>query len=80
MANDFIDLNALTIENKKPKQDRIRQFIADIKNPYMVKVGDTLVRVEFAGGKNFSEALTTALLFHNISCWISDSGMIKYIL
>ena len=57
---DFADLKALTIDKTKPIEERLKQFIADVKNPYMVRVGDTLVRIEFTGGRNFSDALTAA--------------------
>ena len=42
---DFADLKALTIDKTKPIEERLKQFIADVKNPYMVRVGDTLVRI-----------------------------------
>ena len=57
---DFADLKVLTVDKTKPKQERLKQFITDVKNPYMVRVGDTLVRIEFTGGRNFSDALTAA--------------------
>ncbi len=60
--NDFADLKVLTVDKTKSKQERLKQFITDVKNPYMVRVGDTLVRIEFTGGRNFSDALTAAFL------------------
>ena len=59
---DFADLKVLTVDKTKPKQERLKQFITDVKNPYMVRVGNTLVRIEFTGGRNFSDALTAAFL------------------
>ena len=59
---DFTDLKTLTIDKTKPRNERLRQYIEDVKNPYMVRVGDTLVKIEFTGGRSFSDALTTALL------------------
>ena len=57
---DYVDLKVLTIDKTKPIEERLKQFIMDVKNPYMVRVGDTLVRIEFTGGRNFSDALTAA--------------------
>ena len=57
---DYKDLKILTIDKTKPIEERLKQFIMDVKNPYMVRVGDTLVRIEFTGGRKFSEALTAA--------------------
>ena len=59
---DFADLKALTVDKTKSQPERLKQFITDVKNPYMVRVGDTLVRIEFTGGRNFSDALTAAFL------------------
>ena len=59
---DFTDLKTLTIDKTKPRNELLRQYIEDVKNPYMVRVGNTLVRIEFTGGRSFSDALTTALL------------------
>ena len=59
---DCKDLKVLTVDKTKPKKERLKQFITDVKNPYMVRVGDTLVRIEFTGGRNFSDALTAAFL------------------
>ena len=59
---DFTDLKTLTIDKTKPQKERLRQYIKDVKNPYIVRVGDTLVKIEFTGGRSFSDALTAALL------------------
>ena len=59
---DFADLKVLTVDKTKPKQERLKQFITDVKNPYMVRVGDTPVRIEFTGGRSLSDALTTAFV------------------
>ena len=60
--SDFTDLKTLTIDKTKPRNERLRQYIEDVKNPYIVRVGDTLVKIEFTGGRSFSDALTAALL------------------
>ena len=60
-AEEFADLKILDIDKTKSQPERLKQFLSDVKNPYMVRVGDTLVRIEFVGGRNFSEALTVAL-------------------
>ena len=57
---DFADLKVLTVDKTKPTEERLKQFILDVKNPYMIRVGDTLVRIEFTGERNFSDALTAA--------------------
>lgn len=55
---DYKDLKVITIDKTKPIEERLRQFITDVKNPYMVRVGDTQVKIEFTGGRPFLDALT----------------------
>jgi len=59
---NFTDLKDLAVDKTKAKQERLKKFIEDVKNPYMVRVGDTLVKIEFVGGRNFSDALTAAFV------------------
>ena len=59
--NDFRDLKELTIDVTKPLDKRLKQYIMDVKNPHMVRVGDILVQIEFAGKKSFSDALSAAI-------------------
>lgn len=54
---DFTNLKVLTVDKTKPIDERLKQYIADVKNPYMIRVGDTPVCIEFTGGRNFSDAL-----------------------
>ena len=44
-TKDFVDLKVLTVDKTKPIEERLKQFITDVKNPYMVRVGDTLLRI-----------------------------------
>ena len=59
--NDFRDLKELTVDVTKPLDKRIKQYIMDVKNPRMVRVGDILVQIEFAGNRSFSDALSAAI-------------------
>ena len=59
--NDFRDLKELTIDVTKPLDKRLKQYIMDVKNPHMVRVGDILVQIEFAGNRSFSDALSAAI-------------------
>ena len=58
---DFTDIKDLKVDKSKPKAQRIKEFISDVKNPYTVRVGDIMVRIEFAGVKSLSDALSVAL-------------------
>ena len=59
--NDFRDLKDLTVDVTKPLDKRLKQYIMDVKNPRMVRVGDILVQIEFAGNRSFSDALSAAI-------------------
>lgn len=58
--NDFRDLKDLTVDVTKPLDKRLKQYIMDVKNPRIVRVGDILVQIEFIGQKSFSDALSLA--------------------
>jgi len=59
--DDFRDLKELTVDVTKPLDKRLKQYIMDVKNPRMVRVGDILVQIEFAGNRSFSDALSAAI-------------------
>ena len=59
--DDFRDLKELTVDVTKPLDKRLTQYIMDVKNPHMVRVGDILVQIEFAGNRSFSDALSASI-------------------
>ena len=61
--DDFRDLRELTVDVTKPLDKRLKQYIMDVKNPHMVRVGDILVQIEFAGNRTFSDALSAEPTF-----------------
>lgn len=59
--DDYRDLKDLTVDVTKPLDKRLKQYVMDVKNPHMVRVGDILVQIEFAGNRTFSDALSAAI-------------------
>ena len=59
---DSADLKAIAIDKTKPAQERLIKYIADVNNPYTVRVGDMLVHIEFSCSRDFQDALTSAFL------------------
>lgn len=59
--DDFRDLKELTVDVTKPLDKRLKQYVMDVKNPHMVRVGDILVQIEFAGNRSFLDALSAAI-------------------
>jgi len=51
--DDLIDINDVKIQTELPREERIADFIRQIKNPYLFKCGNVVVKIEF------SESVTT---------------------
>lgn len=45
--DDLVDLRDVKIDPKLPKEERIRSYIEQIKNPYCYRVGKTIVKISF---------------------------------
>lgn len=59
--NTLTDLRDITVDRSKSVMERIENFTGQVKNPYLFKVGDVIVKVAYSGGKDFSGALSSAL-------------------
>lgn len=59
---ELVDINDVTVSDKLPQKERIREYIRQIKNPYQFKCGDIAVTVSFANqGKALEESLIALL-------------------
>ncbi len=56
-VNSLADLKNISIDIKKSGNERIISFVEQVKNPYLFKVGDTVVKVVYGNGKDISDAL-----------------------
>lgn len=59
--NTLTDLRDITVDKNKSVTEKIESFTHQVKNPYLFKVGDVIVKVAYSGGKDFSGALSSAL-------------------
>ena len=59
--NTLTDLRDITVDKSKSVMEKIESFTHQVKNPYLFKVGDVIVKVAYSGGKDFSGALSSAL-------------------
>ena len=57
----LVDLRDIAIDTTLPVTERINSFLHQIKNPYLFKVDDTVVKVTYGTGKSFSDSLVTIL-------------------
>lgn len=55
------DIREIKISNTKPKANRMIDFLNQAGNPYIFRVGDIAVKIEFEGGRDFSEAFVNSL-------------------
>ncbi len=60
--DELVDLKDVKVNNKTPLDRRADDFIAQVGNPYLFRVNDVVVKVEFGGGKDFSEMLTDVIV------------------
>lgn len=61
-ADELVDLRNIKTNRKATLKCRTDDFIAQVGNPYLFKVDDIVVKVEFSGGKDFSEVLADAII------------------
>ena len=60
---ELADIGKIRIDRKKSVEEKKRQYLNQVKNPYLVKVGDTMVKIRFANnGVSFEEAFENLLL------------------
>lgn len=48
LLNSLVDIRSVRIDHSAPLDERLKSYVEQIKNPYMFKVGDTVVRVSYA--------------------------------
>lgn len=46
--NDLVDIRTVTVDRSLPKEERIADFVRQIKNPYRFRCGDFVVNASFA--------------------------------
>lgn len=60
--DDVDELSEIKINRKKSKEEKILDFISKTKNPYIFKVNNKLVKIEFNdNGTNAEEAITNVI-------------------
>ena len=60
---ELADIGKIRIDRKKSVEEKKRQYLNQVKNPSLVKVGDTMVKIRFANnGVSFEDAFENLLL------------------
>lgn len=64
--SQLVDLRDVKIDQRLTKENRIKSYIKQVKNPYLFKVGDTAVRIRFTeSGPSFEEKLLGIIRFYD---------------
>ncbi len=58
----LVDLRNVDIKRDLTLKRRADDYISQVGNPYLFRVDDVVVKVEFAGGKDFSDLLVNVIL------------------
>ena len=48
LLDSLVDIRDVRIDRSMSEEDRMKAYVKQIKNPYMFKVGNTVVRVSYA--------------------------------
>ena len=60
--DDVDELSSIKIDRKKPSNERILDFLMQVKNPYVFKVNGRLVKLEFTdNGKKAVDAIINVI-------------------
>lgn len=59
---ELMDISGIQIDRDLPLEDRKKQYLKKVGNPYLVRVGNMKVKVRFTGGISFNEAFENMLL------------------
>ena len=47
--NTLVDINDVAIDKKLPTEQRIKDYVRQIGNPYCYKCGEAIVKISFSG-------------------------------
>ena len=62
-GNELKDIRKVRIDRSQTKEKRIAQYLKQVGNPYMVRVGNVKVKIRFANnGVSFEDAFEDLLL------------------
>lgn len=51
LLDSLVDIRDVKIDRSMSVEDRMKSYVEQIKNPYMFKVGNTVVRVSYANSQ-----------------------------
>lgn len=61
-ADGLVDLRNVEVNRESSFDKRMNDYIGQVHNPYLFKVGSTVVKVEFGNGKDFAQVFSDVIL------------------
>ena len=61
-TDQLVDLRSVSIDRSLSVPERMRSFAEQVKNPYLFKVDEIAVKVEFSSGKSVEDSILSFLL------------------
>ena len=58
----LVDLRDIKIDAGKPITERVQSFMEQVGNPYLFKVGDIAVKVNYGDGKPLADVLASLVM------------------
>lgn len=63
--NSLVDLDDIFIDISQPSEQKLRSFVEQVKNPYIFRIGDVAVKVNYANsGLSFTEIFKSIIEFY----------------
>ena len=63
LLDELVDIRDVKIDKTLPVEERVISYVKQIKNPYMFKVGNTVVRVSYTeAGPSLQELVEQMLM------------------
>ncbi len=47
-TEELVDIRTVSVDMEKPKEERISEFVQQIRNPYLFKCGEFVVKASFS--------------------------------
>jgi hypothetical protein len=61
--DELKDISKIRIDRNRTVEEKKKQYLGQVGNPYLVKVGSTMVKIRFANnGVSFEDAFESLLL------------------
>lgn len=55
------DINEVNIDEKLPQEERLKEFVRQIGNPYCYKCGEAIIKVSFSGTSTLEDCIENYL-------------------